>query len=152
LNYVAVAPRGMQAFGAVHLYLEESELPSTLINLVYLRISQMNGCSYCISIHSRDLMKLGVPVQKLLLLQVWRESGQLFSDQERAALQWAEALTRVAETRAPSADYEAVRAQFGDKDLADLTYAVGLIGAYNRIAIGFAQGPDRSFLAELAKA
>jgi AhpD family alkylhydroperoxidase len=145
LNYLAASPRGMQAFGGVHLYIEKGELPSTLINLVYLRVSQINGCSYCISTHSRDLMKEGVPVQKLLLLQVWRESGGLFSDRERAALQWSEALARVAETHAPDADYQAARAQFSDKELADLTYAIGLINAYNRIAIGFGQGPDRSF-------
>ena len=146
LNYVAASPRGMQALGGVHLYLEKSGLPSALINLVYLRVSQINGCSYCISTHSHDLMKEGVPVQKLLLLQVWRESGALFSDRERAALQWAEALARVAETRAPDADYQVARAQFNDKELADLTYAIGLIGAFNRIAIGFGKGPDRSFV------
>jgi AhpD family alkylhydroperoxidase len=136
----------MQAFGGVHLYLEKSGLPATLVNLVYLRVSQINGCSYCISTHARDLMNEGVPVQKLLLLQVWRESGALFSDRERAALQWAEALARISETHAPDADYQAARSHFNDKELADLTFAVGLINAYNRIAIGFAQGPDRSFL------
>src|ERR1700709_2056565 len=72
LNYVAASPRGMQAFGAVHLYLEKSGLPSALINLVYLRVSQINGCAYCISTHARDLMKEGVVAQKLLLLEVWR--------------------------------------------------------------------------------
>ncbi len=146
LNYVAASPRGMQAFGGVHIYLEKSGLPATLINLVYLRVSQINGCSYCISTHARDLLNEGVSVQKLLLLQVWRESGALFSDRERAALQWAEALTRVAETRAPDADYQAVRALFDDKELADLTYAISLIGAYNRIGIGFGKGPDRAFV------
>ncbi len=146
LNYVAASPRGMQAFGGVHLYVEKSELPSTLINLVYLRVSQINGCSYCISIHSRDLIKEEVPIQKLLLLQVWREVVALFSDKERAALQWAETLARVADTHAPDADYQAARAQFNDKELADLTYAIGLINAYNRIAIGFRQGPDRLFV------
>ena len=145
LNYLAASPRGMQSLGSVHLYIEKSGLPAVLVNLVYLRISQINGCSYCISTHAADLMKDGVPVQKLLLLQVWRDAGALFSDRERAALQWAEALAHVAETHAPDADFEAVRAQFDDKELADLTYAIGLINAYNRIAIGFRRGPDRSF-------
>jgi AhpD family alkylhydroperoxidase len=148
LNYLAASPRGMQAFGAVHLYVEKCGLPSALVNLVYLRVSQINGCSYCISTHSRDLLKEGVPVQKLLLLEVWRESGELFSARERAALQWAEALARVAETHAPDADYQMVRAEFDDKELADLTFAIALINAYNRIGIGFGQGPDRSFLAD----
>ena len=148
LNYLAASPRGMQAFGGVHLHVEKSGLPSALVNLVYLRVSQINGCSYCISTHSRDLLKENVPVQKLLLLQVWRESGDLFSARERAALQWAEALARVAETHAPDADYQAVRAVFDDKELADLTFAIALINAYNRIGIGFGQGPDRSFLTD----
>jgi AhpD family alkylhydroperoxidase len=146
LNHVAASPRGMQAFGGVHLYLEKCGLPVTLINLVYLRVSQINGCAYCISTHSRDLLNENVPVQKLLLLQVWRESGELFSDRDRAALQWAEALTRVAETHAPEIDYQAARAQFDDKELADLTYAISLIGAYNRIGIGFGKGPDPTFV------
>jgi len=144
LNYVAASPRGLQGFGGVHLYIEQSGLPSVLVNLVYLRVSQINGCSYCISTHSRDLLKEGVTVQKLLLLQVWRDSGALFSDQERAALQWAEAVTDIAETHAPDADYQAARSHFSDKELADLTYAIALINAYNRIAIGFGRGPDPS--------
>jgi AhpD family alkylhydroperoxidase len=148
LNYLAVSPKGMQAFGGVQLYLDKSGLPSTLINLVYLRVSQINGCSYCISIHSRDLLKDGVPVQKLLLLSVWRESGALFSDKERAALQWAETVTQIADTHAPDDDYRTAAAQFSEKELADLTYAIGLINAYNRIAIGFGRGPDRSFIGE----
>jgi AhpD family alkylhydroperoxidase len=140
LNYVAASPRGIQGFGGVHLYVEQSGLPPTLVNLVYLRVSQINGCAYCISTHSNDLMKDGVAVQKLLLLQVWRDTGDLFSDRERAALQWAEALANIAETHAPDADYQAARDQFSDKELADLTYAVALINAYNRIAIGFRRG------------
>jgi AhpD family alkylhydroperoxidase len=145
LNYLAASPRGMQALGGVHLYIEKSGLSPTLVNLVYLRVSQINGCSYCISTHAADLLKQGVAIQKLLLLQVWRESGAIFSDKERAALQWAEALAHVAETHAPEADYQAVRGQFDDKELADLTYAIALINAYNRIAIGFGRGPDVSF-------
>ena len=147
LDYIAAAPKGMQAFGGVYLYLEKSGLPVTLLNLVYLRVSQINGCAYCISSHSGDLIKQGVPVAKLLLLQVWRESGDLFSEQERAALQWAEALACVSDNHAANDDYRAARNQFSDKELADLTYAIGLINAYNRIAIGFRRGPDRSFTA-----
>jgi AhpD family alkylhydroperoxidase len=146
LNFDAASPRGMQAFGGVHLYIAQAGLPSSLIDLVYLRVSQINGCSFCISTHARDLMKEGVSVQKLLLLPVWRESGDLFSKRERAALQGAEVLARVAETRAPDADYEVARAEFADKELADLTYAIALISAYNRIGIAFGRGPDRSFV------
>jgi AhpD family alkylhydroperoxidase len=145
MNDLAASPRGMQAFGGVHLYIERSGLPSPLVNPVYLRVSQINGCAYCIATHSTDLMKQGVAVQKLLLLQVWRESGAMFSDRERAALQGAEALAHVAQTHVPDADYQAARGQSDDKELADLTYAIALINAYNRIAIGFGRGPDASF-------
>lgn len=146
LNYAAASPRGMQAFGGVHLYLDQCGLPKDLINLVYLRVSQINGCAYCISIHSRDLMKEGVPIQKLLLLEAWRETGALFSDKERGALRWAESLTRISETHAPDDDYAAAATHFGDKELADLTYAISLMNAYNRMGIGFRQKPDPSFL------
>jgi AhpD family alkylhydroperoxidase len=142
LNYMSAAPKGMQAFGGVYLYVEKSGLPTVLINMVYLRVSQINGCAYCISSHSADLLKADVPVSKLLLLQAWRESGAMFSDQERAALRWAETITRISETHAPQDDYDAVRSVFDDKQLADLTYAIALINSYNRIAIGFGRGPE----------
>jgi AhpD family alkylhydroperoxidase len=146
LNYLAASPRGMQAFGGVHLYIEKSGLPSSLVNLVYLRVSQINGCAYCISTHSRRLINEGVPVQKLMMLPVWRESPDLFSRRERAALQWAEALALVAQTHAPHSDYQVVRVEFDDKQLADLTFAIALVNAYNRIGIGFRKDPEHSFL------
>src|ERR1700712_3724994 len=117
LNYMSAAPKGMQAFGGVYVYVEKSGLPTVLIDLVYLRVSQINGCAYCISSHSADLLKANVPVSKLLLLQAWRESGAMFSDQERAALRWAETITRISETHAPQDDYDAVRSVFDDKQL-----------------------------------
>jgi len=146
LNYLAASPRGMQAFGGIHLYIEKSGLPSSLVNLVYVRVSQINGCAYCISTHARHLIDEGVSVHKLLMLSVWRESPDLFSRRERAALQWAEALAEVARTHAPDSDYQVVRAEFDDKQLADLTFAIALINAYNRIGIGFRQGPEHSLL------
>jgi AhpD family alkylhydroperoxidase len=108
---------------------------------VYLRVSQINGCAYCIDMHSRDLLKLGVPIDKLVLVPVWHEAGNLFSARERAAFAWAETVTRVAETGIPDADYEAAAAEFSDKELADLTYAIGLMNAYNRFSIGFRVPP-----------
>jgi len=150
LDYFAASPKGMQAFGAVALSIAKSGLPADLINLVYLRVSQINGCSYCISSHAADLIKAGISSRKLILLPVWRESAALFSDRERAALQWAEALVHVAQTHPSDAEYAAARAEFDDKELADLTYAVGLIGAYNRIAIGFGRGPDTAFAASVS--
>src|SRR6185436_17067842 len=111
--------------------------PKQLVDLVYLRVSQINGCAYCIHMHSRDLLKSGVAVDKLVLVPVWRDAGEIFSARERHALAWTETVTRVAETGVPDADYEAAASEFSDKELADLTYAIGLMNAYNRLSISF---------------
>lgn len=141
LNYAAAAPGGMKALGSVLGYVSQCGLPSSLIELVYLRVSQINGCGYCIDIHSRDLLKADVPVQKILLVSAWPEAGSLFSDQEKAALRWAEVVTRVSDTHVPDEDFAEARAAFTEKQLADLTIAVGLINAYNRLAISFRATP-----------
>ncbi|PRH88876.1 alkylhydroperoxidase [Labrys okinawensis] len=136
LDYNAAAPAGMKALGGVYGYVSQS-LPRMLVNLVYLRISLINGCAYCIDMHSRDLTKDGLPQEKLVLVPVWHEAGALFSEQEKAALRWAETVTSVAETAVPEAEFEAVRAVFSEKEVADLTIAIGLMNAYNRLAISF---------------
>lgn len=141
MNYAAAAPAGVKALGAVHGYVSRSGLPATLIDLLYLRVSQINGCAYCIDMHGRDLLKAGVPAEKLLLLSAWDEAGSLFSDQEKAALKWAEVVTRVSDTHVPDTAYAEARAAFTEKQLADLTIAVALIGAYNRLAISFRAMP-----------
>src|SRR5918995_6589212 len=134
-------PGGTKALGSVHGYVSQSGLPAELIDLVYLRVSQINGCAYCIDMHGRDLLKADVPVEKLLLVPFWDEAGSLFSDQEKAALKWAEVVTRVSETHVPDDTYAAARATFTEKQLADLTIAVGLMNAYNRLAISFRATP-----------
>jgi len=91
--------------------------------------------------HSRDLLKLGVTVDKLVLVPVWRDAGEIFSTRERAALAWAETVTRVAETGVPDGDYQAVAVEFSDKEIADLTYAIGLMNAFNRYGIAFRSEP-----------
>ena len=144
MNYAEAAPRGMKVLGSVHGYVGQSGLPATLIDLVYLRVSQINGCAYCIETHGSDLLKAGVSVEKLLLVSAWDEAGSVFSDQEQAALKWAEVVTRVSDTRVPDAAYAEARAAFTEKQLADLTIAVGLIGAYNRLAISFRVPPPAS--------
>jgi AhpD family alkylhydroperoxidase len=141
IDYAKAAPEGYKAFGGVYLAVQKSGLPPELINLVYLRVSQINGCAYCIDMHSRDLLKQGVTVDKLVLVQVWHESGDVFSTRERAALAWAETVTRVSETGVPDADYDAAAAEFSDKELADLTYAIGLMNAFNRFGISFRVPP-----------
>lgn len=142
LNYTAAAPDGLKALGAVHGYIARSGLPKALVDLVYLRVSQINGCAYCIDMHTRDLLKEGLALEKLVLVPVWREAEKLFSDQERAALQWAEVVTRVAETAVPEAEFKMASGQFGEKALADLTIAIALMNAYNRLAISFRTTPQ----------
>ena len=127
----------MKALGSVYGYVRQSGLPATLIELVYLRVSQINGCGYCIGMHTHDLLKADVPVGKLLLVSAWDEAGSLFSDQEKAALKWAEVVTRVSDTHVPDAAYAEARATFSEKELADLTIAIGLMNAFNRLAISF---------------
>jgi AhpD family alkylhydroperoxidase len=141
INYAKASPEGFKAFGGVYVAVQKSGLPSELVNLVYLRISQINGCAYCIDMHSRDLLKSGLAVDKLVLVPVWRDVGAVFSTRERAALAWAETVTRVAETGIPDADYEAASTEFSDKELADLTYAIGLMNAFNRFGIAFRSTP-----------
>jgi AhpD family alkylhydroperoxidase len=142
LDYNAAAPAGMKALGGIHGYVGHSGLPATLVDLVYLRVSLINGCAYCIDMHSRDLLRRGMAVEKLVLVPVWREAGDLFSERERAALAWAETVTRVAETAVPDADYRDAAAAFPDKELVDLTIAIALMNAYNRMAVSFRAPPS----------
>jgi AhpD family alkylhydroperoxidase len=142
MDYAHVAPGGMKALGGVHGYVAQSGLPAGLVDLVYLRVSQINGCAYCIDMHSRDLLKGGMAVETLVLVPAWREAGALFDARERAALAWAETVTRVAQTGVPEDEHQAAAAVFGEKELADLTIAIGLMNAYNRLAISFRTVPQ----------
>jgi AhpD family alkylhydroperoxidase len=141
LDYAKASPEGFKALGGVYVAIQKSGLPKQLVDLVYLRVSQINGCAYCIDMHSRDLLKSDLAVDKLVLVPAWREGGELFSKRERAALAFAETVTRVAETGVPDADYEAAAAEFSDKELADLVYAIGLMNAFNRLGITFRSTP-----------
>lgn len=141
MNYQAVAPAGMKAVGGVYGYVMQSGLDKALVELVYLRISQINGCAYCVDMHSRELVKGGMKVDKILLTPAWRESGNVFDGTERAALGWAETVTLIAERGVPEEAYAAAAAAFEEKQLADLTIAIGLMNAYNRIAVSFGARP-----------
>jgi AhpD family alkylhydroperoxidase len=142
LDYNQIAPNGTKAFGAVYGYVLQSDLPAELVELVYLRVSQINNCAYCLDMHTRDLAKKGMLVEKLALVQAWEEGGKLFSETERAALAWAETVTRVAETGVPDSVYQAAREVFDEKDLVDLTIAISLMNSYNRMAISFRNTPQ----------
>lgn len=141
LDYNQIAPAGAKALGGVYGYVMQSGLPAALVELVYLRVSQINNCAYCLDMHTRDLIKKGFRIEKLALVQAWAEGGQLFSERERAALAWAETVTRVAETGVPDEAFRAARAVFEEKELVDLTFAISLMNAYNRMAISFRNTP-----------
>jgi AhpD family alkylhydroperoxidase len=142
LDYTQIAPAGVKALGGVYGYVVQSGLSAVLVDLVYLRVSQINNCAYCLDMHPRDLLKKGVRIEKLMLVQAWAEAGNLFDERERAALAWAETVTRVAETGVPDEAYQAARAVFEERDLVDLTIAIGLMNVYNRMAISFRNTPQ----------
>ena len=130
-----VAPDGYAALREIESYLRRSGLSPSLTELVKMRASQINGCAFCLDMHSKDARKHGETEQRLYLLDAWRESP-LYTPAERAALAWTEALTRVAKTHAPDPDYEALRPHFSEKQIVDLTILIGMINLWNRLAIG----------------
>jgi AhpD family alkylhydroperoxidase len=142
LDYIQVAPAGVKALGGVYGYVMQSDLSPVMVDLVYLRVSQINNCAYCLDMHTRDLLGKGVKVEKLALVQAWREAGNLFDERERAALAWAESVTLVAQTGVPDSAFEAARAVFSERELVDLTIAVGIMNTYNRMAISFRNTPQ----------
>lgn len=141
IDYSSASPDVFKAFLGVHAAVYKGALPKQLIELVYLRVSLINGCAYCIDMHSRDLIKGGMPIDKLVLVPVWHDAGKVFSTRERAALAWAESVTRVERTGVPEDAYEAASAEFNDEELADLTYAIGLMNAFNRFGVAFRSPP-----------
>jgi AhpD family alkylhydroperoxidase len=131
------APPGiLKAMLGLEAYLSGCGLPRQLLDLVYLRISQINGCAYCLDMHSKDLRAAGETEQRLYLLDAWREAP-FYSDRERAALAWAEAVTHVTEGHVPDQVYEQARAQFSQDQLANLTLAITAINSWNRLNIAF---------------
>jgi AhpD family alkylhydroperoxidase len=136
MDYRKVAPEGYRAFGAVHQYIAGCGLEEALVHLVYLRISQINGCAYCVDLHYRDALKCSVDPRKINAVAAWREMP-FFSERERAAFGWAESLTHVSQTGAPDADYDALKPHFSDKEIADLTFAIALMNGLNRMGVGF---------------
>jgi AhpD family alkylhydroperoxidase len=148
LDYTKASPGGVKAFGGVYAYVLQSGLEDVLVDLVYLRVSQINGCAYCLDMHTSDLIKKGVTPMKLALVQAWDEAGSVFSDREKAALAWAESVTRVADTHVPEDVFNVAAAVFSEKELADLTMAISLMNAYNRLAISFRRAPDSALSAK----
>ncbi len=133
-DYGKTAPGAYQAMLGLERYLRECGLEEKLLHLIKLRASQINGCAYCLDMHWKDLAALGETEQRMYSLDAWRECPY-YTDRERAALAWTEAVTRVAEGHVPDKVYKEVRPHFSEKELSDLTLAVAAINAWNRLAI-----------------
>lgn len=136
LNHFQAAPGALKAMLALENYVRSSGLEHSLYELVKIRASQINGCAFCLEMHTREARAAGETEARLHLLAAWRESP-LYSARERAALAWTEALTLVAETHAPDDVFAEARAHFSEQELVHLTLAIGVINTWNRLAIGF---------------
>src|SRR5580700_291768 len=134
LNYAKTAPGVYDAMEGLEKYLEQCGLEKSLMFLVRLRASQINGCAYCLDMHWKDLRALGETEQRLYSLDAWRECPY-YSDRERAALAWTEAVTLITDGHVPDSVYEEVRPHFSEKELSDLTLALAAINAWNRLSI-----------------
>lgn len=139
LNYARLAPEAARALYGLGTYLAASGLEHPLLELVKIRASQINGCAYCIDMHTKDARAAGETEQRIYALNAWRETP-FFSDRERAALAWAEAVTRIVGGVSDEV-YEEARRHFEEKELVDLTWAVAAINAWNRVAISFRSVP-----------
>lgn len=137
LNWSQIAPEGAKALFGIHHYLMKgTDLSEELIHLIFLRVSQINGCAHCIDMHTRDLLKT-MSIDRIALVPVWAEVPHLFSDQYRAALAWAEEVTNVSTTHASDDAYAAAAGAFAAKDLVDLTLAIAAMNAFNRLGAPF---------------
>jgi AhpD family alkylhydroperoxidase len=140
INYPEASPGAARAMAALEQYVRGSGLERPMLELVKIRASQMNGCGYCLDMHTKDARAAGETEQRIYLLSAWREAP-FYTPRERAALAWAEALTEVAGAGVSRELRESVRREFTDKELVDLTIAVIAINGWNRLAIGFAVEP-----------
>lgn len=140
LDFYKASPDAAKAMLALEAAVNKLGIDHTLLELVKLRASQVNGCAYCVDLHSSDARKRGESERRLHAVAVWREAP-FFTERERAALAWTEALTRISETRAPDADYEWLSSQFDEQERVNLTLAINAVNSWNRLAIGFRSVP-----------
>ena len=136
INLLETGQGAMKAMLGLSAYPSKSGLEKRLLELLDFRVSQINGCAYCLDMHSKDLRAAGETEQRLYMLSAWRESP-VYTERERAALAWAEAVTLVADSRLPDEVYEQARAQFNEEELVSLTLAVVAINGWNRLNIAF---------------
>lgn len=136
INVFEKGKNAMKAVYGLGIYLAKSPIEQPLLHLIYFRVSQINGCAFCLDMHSKDLLAVGETEQRLFVLDAWREAP-FYTDRERAALAWAEAVTKIAGGNVPNEVYDEARKQFSEEELIDLTIAVITINSYNRINIAF---------------
>lgn len=141
LNHAEVAPELMRALSGVNIALSKSTLGRALIDLIYLRVSQLNGCAFCVDMHGHDLLKDGESMRRLNAVAVWREAPY-FDQRERVVLAWVEALTQLGNGPVPDDVYEPLKEYFSDREVVEITYAIAVINAWNRIGVGFSLQPE----------
>ena len=140
IDFYKASPDAIKALIALEAAVIKLGLEAPLMELIKLRTSQINGCAYCVDMHTSDARKKGETERRLYAVSVWRETP-FFSARERAALAWTEAITNIAHTRAPDEDYNNLSAHFSDREMVDLTLAINTINSWNRLAIGFRKMP-----------
>jgi AhpD family alkylhydroperoxidase len=140
MNAASLAPDGYKALLSVERYLAGSSIDHRLLHVIKLRASQINGCAYCIDMHWKDARAAGESDERLYMLDAWEESP-LYNDRERAALRWTEALTKITDGHASDEVYESVKPHFNEREMADLTLAISMINAWNRLAISSRSTP-----------
>jgi AhpD family alkylhydroperoxidase len=141
IDVTKVSPAAYQAVAALQTYVDHSGLDAKLRDLIKIRVSQINGCAFCLAMHTRDARKTGETDERMHLLAAWREVP-IYSARERAALAWVEAITLVTQSHVPDEVFEAVRKQFSEKEIVDLTAAAAAINTWNRIAIALRAPPQ----------
>jgi AhpD family alkylhydroperoxidase len=147
LDYQQIAPGAVQAMSALEAYVRQSGLERSLLHLIKIRASQINGCAFCLDMHTREARGDGESEERLYLLSAWREVPD-YSERERAALAWTEAVTLVADGHVPDDVYQSVSQQFTEKEMVDLTMAVVAINGWNRLSISFRALPAKHVVAK----
>jgi AhpD family alkylhydroperoxidase len=146
IRYGKAAPDAYKAIRDLQGYVDKLDFPKKLVELVKIRASQLNGCAYCLDMHTKDAIALGEDKQRIFLLDAWRETS-LYSDRERAALEWTEAVTLISKDLVPQEVYERVRREFSEKELVELSMVIIAINAWNRLCIAFRHPQPGSYKA-----
>ncbi|MBX3483125.1 carboxymuconolactone decarboxylase family protein [Phenylobacterium sp.] len=151
INMYGVNPKALEGMMTLEAHFRTTTIEPLLRDLIKMRASQINGCAFCLHMHSKDARAQGEREERLHLLSAWRESS-LYTPRERAALAWTEALTLIAQTGAPDADYEGLKGHFSEAEIVDLSLLITTINAWNRLAVGFRGQHPRAWAPEQAAA